>query len=82
MVLKELADQIGIPLWAVILVLVWVISWKGAALWKAARRNQPIWFVILIVVNTLGLLEILYIFLFSEIKLEEKKRQRKLPSKL
>jgi len=48
-----------------ILLIVWVLIWKGLALWKAARRGEWIWFVILLLVNTLGILEILYIFVFS-----------------
>jgi len=42
---------------------------------KAARKNSLVWFVILLIVNTLGILEILYIFLFSKINLEEKKKR-------
>jgi len=45
---------------------IWTIPWKGVALWKAARRGEKIWFVVLLVVNTLAILEILYIFLFSK----------------
>lgn len=43
-------------------LIAWVITWKGFALWKAGRNNSPIWFIILLLVNTLGLLEIIYIF--------------------
>ena len=56
-------------------------------MWKAARKNSPIWFVALIVVNTIGIFEILYIYLFSEIKLDDlksekaKKKIRKKPIK-
>jgi len=50
---------------AIVLVLLWSLPWKGIALWKAARNAQKVWFVILFVVNTLALLEILYIFVFS-----------------
>lgn len=46
-------------------LLIWSLAWKGWALWKAARNDSPVWFVILLVVNTVGILEILYIFLFS-----------------
>ncbi len=49
-------------------IFAWIALWKGLSLWKAARLNQPVWFVVLLVVNTFGLVEILYIFLFSEIK--------------
>ena len=46
-------------------LLLWSLPWKGIALWKAARRDQWLWYVILLVVNTVGLLEIAYIFMFS-----------------
>jgi len=44
---------------------VWTVIWKGIALWKSARNNQTAWFVILLLVNTVGILEIVYIFFFS-----------------
>ena len=47
-------------------VLIWSLTWKGLALWKAARKEHKIWFVVLLVVNTLGLLEILYLYVFSK----------------
>ena len=47
------------------LVLIWVLPWKGVALWKAAKNSQKKWFIALLIVNTLALLEIVYIFYFS-----------------
>ena len=58
----------------VALAVLWTIPWKGYALWKAARRNQPWWFVALLVTNTLSFLEILYIFIFSEMKMKKMQR--------
>lgn len=62
-------------------ILIWSLAWKGFALWKSARRNSPVWFVVLLVVNTFGILEILYIFLFSEMggkkKVSKKRTNRK-----
>lgn len=46
----------------IMLLAIWTIPWKGYALWLAARNNQPWWFVILLVVNTVAILEIIYIF--------------------
>jgi hypothetical protein len=43
----------------------WVIVWKGLALWKAAQQDSKPWFIVLLMVNTLGILEILYIYVFS-----------------
>jgi len=45
-----------------ILLMIWSLAWKGIALWKAGRLGQKVWFVILLVVNTVGILEIIYIF--------------------
>ncbi|KKU91750.1 MAG: hypothetical protein UY23_C0001G0356 [Candidatus Jorgensenbacteria bacterium GW2011_GWA1_48_11] len=50
----------------VILGVIWTLPWKGVALWRAAKLNQPKWFVALLIVNTLGILEILYIYVFSK----------------
>ena len=50
-----------------LLVTLWALVWKGIALWKSARYNKKWWFIALLVINTLGLLEILYIFVFSKL---------------
>jgi len=47
-------------------VLIWSVVWKGLALWRAAREGSKPWFVALLVVNTLGILEILYLYVFSK----------------
>ncbi len=55
------------------LIVLWVIPWKGVSLWKSARRGEKWWFIALLIVNTLGVLEILYIFVFSKSKKPGKK---------
>lgn len=52
--------------WILPLVILWTLPWKGIALWKAARLGQKKWFVALLIINTLAILEILYIFIFSK----------------
>ena len=42
-------------------LLVWALAWKGVALFKSARNGQKVWFVALLIVNTLGVLEIIYL---------------------
>jgi methionyl-tRNA synthetase len=54
-----------------LLIVLWSIFWKGLALWHSGRRGQPWWFVIILVVNTVGLLEIVYLFLVLKLKLSE-----------
>ena len=51
-----------------VVIAIWTIIWKGIALWKASRNYQKIWFVVLLCVNTVGILEILYLFYFSKRK--------------
>jgi len=52
---------------ALILILaLWEIFWKGIALWKAARESQRYWFIAILILNTVGILPILYIFVFKE----------------
>ena len=49
-------------------LLVWSLIWKGFALWHAARNNQSGWFVVFMVINTAGLLEILYLIFWRKNK--------------
>ena len=51
----------GVPVWLLILVTLWSIPWKGIALWKAAQLSHKRWFIILLIVNTFGILDIIYI---------------------
>jgi amino acid permease len=51
--------------------ILWIVVWKGWALWIAARKGSKPWFIALLVINTLGILEILYIFIFSKWKKKE-----------
>ena len=54
--------------WIPFVYLAWTLLWKGVALWRAARLNDRWWFVALFVLQTLAILEILYIFVFSKRK--------------
>lgn len=56
-----------------VLLLVWSLFWKGQALWKSARRGDTYWFIAMLVINTVGILEILYLYLFSKEAKEAKK---------
>jgi methionyl-tRNA synthetase len=46
--------------------MLWSGVWKALALWKAARNNHLGWYIALIIINTAGILEILYIYVFSK----------------
>jgi hypothetical protein len=42
--------------------IAWSIAWKGASLWRAARNGSKPWFVALLLTNTMGVLDAIYLF--------------------
>ena len=61
-------QDINIYALIILAIALWTIPWKGVALWKAARNGQKIWFIIMLIANTVAILEILYIFFFAKRK--------------
>jgi hypothetical protein len=58
-----------------ILLSAWSLAWKGFALWRAARNRQNIWFIVLLILNTFGILEIVYVFYFNKPKVSTDSEQ-------
>lgn len=52
----------------VLLFLIWSFLWKGLALWHSAKRKEPMWFVAILLLNTAGILEIVYLFAIAKVK--------------
>ncbi len=50
----------------ILLIMAWVMPWKGVALWRAARNGHTKWFVAMLLINSLAILDIIYIFFFSK----------------
>ena len=50
-------------------LLIWALFWKALALWRAAKGAQRYWFIVLLIVNTFGILEIIYLFGFAKNKM-------------
>lgn len=50
----------------VTLLTLWTLPWKGWALWLAAKRGDKWWFIAMLVLNTVAILEIIYIFLIAK----------------
>ncbi|MFH1310776.1 MAG: DUF5652 family protein [Nanoarchaeota archaeon] len=73
----DLADQIGISIWLLLVIIVWSLVWKAVALFKSARNNHIAWFVIFLLINTIGILEIIYIFVFSKMKFTKTRKLNK-----
>ncbi|NLU50322.1 MAG: hypothetical protein GXX09_07925 [Syntrophomonadaceae bacterium] len=49
-------------------LIAWSIVWKAIALWHAARNSQLGWYIVLVVINTVGILEIIYLLFFRKRK--------------
>lgn len=57
-------QEVNLETWQVILifmVVVWDLVWKSIALWRSARNNQTGWFVVILLLNTVGILPIIYL---------------------
>ena len=47
------------------ILIAWTLIWKGIALWHSARNKQKGWFIVLLIVSTVGILEIIYLIFFK-----------------
>lgn len=54
--------------WIIYALLAWTLPWKGIALWKAAKNDNKTWFVIIFLINTLAILDIVYVVFFEKKK--------------
>lgn len=54
--------------WMILILALWIMPWKGYALWTASRNKSKIWFLALLVLNTFAILEIVYIFYVAKKK--------------
>ena len=67
-------DMSGFTSWhaaiivAIIVLGIWSTVWKAFALYRAGVNQSPGWFVCLLIFNTVGILEILYLFVFGKKK--------------
>ena len=64
--INSLATWAGIHPVVIVLMVLWSLVWKGLGLWKAANLRQKKWFIALLVINMLGILEIIYLFFVAK----------------
>jgi len=78
---EVIGNALGISAGAVLIIItiigIWALIWKGFALWKSANKKSLPWFIALLILNTAGILEILYIFVFSKISFRGKTKPKK-----
>ena len=61
--LEEMSPQ---TIAAIAVLIIWSLVWKGLALWKSAHNESRTWFVILLIINTFGILEIIYYYFLDK----------------
>jgi len=66
-----LTNAFGIGSVWMAIVILWSLIWKLIALWKSARKGSWVWFILIGILNTFGILEILYIFIFSKMSFKK-----------
>lgn len=47
------------------ILAIWEIVWKGLGVWRAAKNNQKYWFAAILLINSVGILPILYLYVFG-----------------
>lgn len=60
--------KIALFLFFLFVLIIWEAIWKGIGLWKSARNKQLKWFIAILVLNTVGILPIVYIYHFQKKK--------------
>lgn len=70
MLMNGLQNLAQIPTLALFILYIWSVIWKGLALWKAANLKQRNWFIAILILNTVGILEIAYLFFFAQKKMK------------
>lgn len=66
----------GFPFGVFIVFAIWSLIWKGLVLWVTARRNLSGWFIFFLIVNTAGIIEVIYLLAtkgFDELKTSKEK---------
>lgn len=63
-----------VPLIVIVLTTIWTLFWKGYALWTAVKNNHKGWFVAVLILNTFGILDIIYLFWIAKKKWSDVKR--------
>jgi len=62
----NLDPQLMGNLYWIIPLVIWDLVWKAFGMWHSARNKQPVWFFFIFIINSLGILPILYIYFFQK----------------
>ena len=56
--------------WAIVLAIlaIWDTVWRGMALWRSGRNDHQGWFIALLLINSVGILPIIYLLMNKQNK--------------
>jgi len=61
---------------AVLVLIIWETIWKAFGLWNSAKYGDKIWFVFMFILNTGGLLPLIYLLLKTDFFKKKKKKKK------
>ena len=61
-----MSPELPVPPFILITLYIWSLFAKGVALWRAAKAEQRNWFIALLVLNTIGIAEVIYLVKFAK----------------
>ena len=59
-------DRFAMFLWIVLPLVLLELGLKGWALWRAARMGKSVWFVVLLVINSVGILPAIFLLITQD----------------
>lgn len=54
--------QLAVLIGGVVLLALWDLAWKAVAMWEAAKERDKLWFALLLLINSIGIVPILYLW--------------------
>lgn len=63
--LYTLYQKPGLMIALLLVISIWSLIWKGIALWYSAQRKQKKWYIAILIINSLGILPILYLLIHN-----------------
>ena len=78
---STITSQLGIPVGLFVVITIWEAIWTGIAMWKSVKNKHLVWFIVFLVINLIGIPEIIYIIIDSNKKRKKKPAATKLKKK-
>lgn len=67
---QTLLDTLAWLLPLILILGIWEMVWKIIAMWRSARNNHLAWFICIAIINTAGILPIVYLLMHKSLKSE------------